>query len=99
MALRIIWSQTAGEDLREIAYYIARDNQKAAVQPANRIFHYIESASELPYSNRMVPEKADQTIREIILKPYRIIYSIDNDRNTLHVLRIWHGCRGEPQVS
>ena len=58
MAFKIIWSQTAVEDLKGIVQYIALDDPNAAANLAERIIQRIESASELPFSNRAVPEKA-----------------------------------------
>ena len=98
MAFRIIWSQSAAEDLREIVRIIAHDNPEAAAKLANRIFQHIERASDMPQSNRMVPEKDDASIREAILSPYRIIYQVDDSRSAIHILRIWHAFRGVPEI-
>ena len=97
MALRIIWTETATSDLRVIALFIAQDNQQAAVNLAQKIFDHIEKTAKSPQSNRMVPEKEDDSIREIILRPYRIIYQIDAEQKSITVLRIWHGFRGIPE--
>ncbi len=98
MAFQVIWSETASEDLKEIVLFIALDNSSAAARLAERILSHIESASNLPFANRAVPEKDDELVRESILKPYRIIYQIDNDRNAIHILRIWHAARGLPEM-
>ena len=98
MAFHIIWSQTAAEDLKEIVLFIAGDNKDAAAGLAERIFHHIERAAEMPFSNRVVPEKSELSIRESILKPYRIIYKVDSDRNAIYILRIWHAYRGMPDL-
>ena len=98
MALKIIWSQTAIEDLKEIIQFIAADNPDAASKLADRIFHHLETACHLPTSNRIVPEKDNELIREVILKPYRIIYLIDNEQTQMCVLRIWHAFRGIPEI-
>jgi len=98
MAVQIIWSQTAAEDLKGIVQYIALDDPGAAAKLADRIIQRIEAASKLPFSNRAVPEKAEESIREAILKPYRLIYQVDTGRSAIHVLRIWHGARGIPDV-
>jgi Txe/YoeB family toxin of Txe-Axe toxin-antitoxin module len=55
------------------------DDPDAAAKLADRIVQRIETASELPFSNRAVPEKAEESIREAILKPYRLIYQVDTD--------------------
>lgn len=98
MAFQIIWTQTAVEDLKEIVQYIALDNPDAAAKLAERIINCIENASILPFSNRSVPEKKEESIRESILKPYRIIYQADLKRNVIHILRIWHAARGIPDI-
>jgi toxin ParE1/3/4 len=99
MAYQIIWTQTAVEDLKEIVQYIAFDDPDAAAKLAERIIRCIENAGKLPFSNRIVPEKSDESVRESILKPYRLIYHIDSDRSVIHILRIWHAARGIPQIN
>ena len=98
MAFQIIWSQTSVEDLKVIVQYIALDDPGAAANLADRIIQRIETASELPFSNRSVPEKAEESIREAILKPYRLIYQVDSNRSVVHILRIWHAARGIPEI-
>jgi toxin ParE1/3/4 len=98
MAFAIVWSQAAVEDLREIVRFIARDDPAAAAHLADRILGRIELASCLPLSYRAVPEKADESIREIVLRPYRIIYHVDAGRSAIHILRVWHAARGMPDL-
>jgi len=98
MAFKIVWSQTAVDDLRGIVQYIALDDPTAGANLADRIIQRIETASELPFSNRTVPERAEVSIREAILKPYQIIYHVDAEREVIHVLRIWHAARGIPDI-
>lgn len=96
--MRIIWTESASGDLKEIVQFIAQDNRGAAVKLAQKVFEHIEKAAQIPFSNRIVPEKQDESIREAILKPYRIIYQIDPVREAITVLRIWHGFRGIPHI-
>jgi toxin ParE1/3/4 len=98
MACQIVWSQTAVEDIRQIVQFIALDDASAAANLADRILSRIEQAAEFPFSNRVVPEKAEDSIREIILRPYRIIYHVDERRDAIHLLRIWHAARGTPDL-
>jgi len=98
MACRIVWSQQAVEDLRQIVQFIALDDAVAAASLAGRILTHIERAAELPFSNRSVPEKAEESIREIIMRPYRIIYQVDGRRDAVHIVRIWHAARGIPEL-
>lgn len=98
MAYQVIWSQTAVDDLRQIVEFIAQDDVGAALHLASRILQHIERTAELPLSNRVVPEKAEESIREIILRPYRIIYQVDDQRHAVHLLRVWHAARGIPDL-
>lgn len=98
MACQVVWSTTAVEDLRQIVQFIALDDPDAAAGLAERMLERIERAAELPLSNRSVPEKADPAIREIILRPYRIVYHVDEQRKAIGILRIWHAARGIPDL-
>jgi len=45
-----------------------------------------------------VPEEQNEAIREIVLRPSRIVYQILAGKQTVAVARIWHGARGEPEI-
>ncbi|MFA7256458.1 MAG: type II toxin-antitoxin system RelE/ParE family toxin [Kiritimatiellales bacterium] len=98
MAFKIIWSDTAGEDLKSIVFYIGMDNPAAAARLAGRILSRIEIAAKYPLALRMVPEKDSRKVREALLNPYRIVFSVDERHGVLHVLRIWHAARGMPEI-
>ncbi len=49
--------------------------------------------ARLPYAGRMVPEFNDPLVRELILKPYRIVYRIDETQKRVGIARFWHGHR------
>ena len=98
MAWRVVWSETAAEDLREIVQFIGVDDRAAATGLAERIFARVERAAEFPFSNRAVPEKSEESLREIILQPYRIIYHVDEHRDAICILRVWHAARGVPDL-
>jgi plasmid stabilization system protein ParE len=53
---------------------------------------------EFPELGRSVPEYRDDNIREIIFRPYRIVYRIDHERRLCEIARVWHSARGLPQL-
>ena len=53
---------------------------------------------EFPEFGRSVPEYRDDNIREIIFRPYRIVYRIDHERRLCEIARVWHSARGLPQL-
>ncbi|WP_017747275.1 type II toxin-antitoxin system RelE/ParE family toxin [Scytonema hofmannii] len=38
----------------------------------------------------MVPEFNSSDIRQVILKPYRIVYRVEEDKKQISVARFWH---------
>jgi toxin ParE1/3/4 len=98
MDYRVIWTQAALADLRDLVRYIARDDQKVAKQFGELIIGKISSIQAFPRMGRMVPEYREDYLRELIVSPYRIVYEIDDEKLTLAVLRIWHAARGRLEL-
>jgi hypothetical protein len=46
----------------------------------------------------VVPERRERDCREIVLKPYRIVYRVKNEQKLVEILRYWHGARGTPAI-
>jgi toxin ParE1/3/4 len=57
-----------------------------------------DRVQEFPEFGRIVPEYRNANIREIIFRPYRIVYRVDHDRKLCEIARIWHSARGIPQL-
>jgi plasmid stabilization system protein ParE len=58
----------------------------------------VDVLAQFPQLGRIVPEEQDENFREIILRPYRIIYKVLAERQAVGIARIWHGARGEPEI-
>ena len=98
MAYKIIWSRQARDDLREIVIFIAADNSTVAEAFGFRLMSKVDVLANFPQLGRVVPEEHDEHIREIILRPYRIIYQVLPAQQVVAVARLWHGARGEPEI-
>lgn len=75
--MRIAWTPTARESLREIRAYIARGSPVYAQRTVDRIVGAVTRLRDHPYSGRVIPETNEQTLREVILGSYRICYRVD----------------------
>ena len=73
---RIRWSPQALLDLESIRDYIARDSPLYAELVIRRLVAAVERLEAFPQSGRIVPERNAEDIREIIVKPYRIVYRL-----------------------
>lgn len=98
MDYQIVWTESAREDLKQLVSFIAADDPIAAQRFGLRLVDHVEQASQQPWSGRKVPETNIEALRELIFPPYRIIYEIKDEEKTLHVIRVWHAARGEPEI-
>ena len=99
MAYKIIWSLQARDDLREIVSFIAADNPAVAESFGLQLMTRTDSLANFPQLGRVVPEQSDENTREIILRLYRIIYQVLSAQKVVAIALIWHGARGEPEIS
>jgi toxin ParE1/3/4 len=79
MDYKVVLAPRAIEDLQEIVLYIIPDSPAAAERLGLALIEKTKVLGSYPYSGRMVPEFGDRSIRELILKPYRIVYRVDDD--------------------
>ena len=98
MDFKIVWTLRSREDLRDIAAFISKDNPPAALKLGDQIFARVDSLEQFPELGRVVPERNQPHIREIVVKPYRIVYRVHLKEKFLEILRVWHGARGEPDI-
>ena len=98
MAFRIIWSQTALNDIKNVVRYISIDSPTRAESFALKIISEIERLALSPHIGRAVPEYHCPSVREIIVRPYRVVYRLDDKLESLEIARIWHAARGEPDL-
>jgi toxin ParE1/3/4 len=91
MAVRIEWSGLALDDVDEIARFISRDSVVYAKAMVSRFFEAVELLKDFPKGGRVVPEREDERYRELIVRPYRVIYRLFDDR--VEILAVVHGAR------
>jgi toxin ParE1/3/4 len=72
----VVWSPEALRDLDAIRAYIARDSAAYADLVVRRIVAAVERLRIFPESGRVVPERNDPAIREVIVRPYRVVYRL-----------------------
>lgn len=88
---RIRWTPQAADDLEAIAEFIGADSQHYARMVVLDLLTAIARLQQFPMMGRIVPESQNQSIREIILGSYRIIYRVVDD--IVEILTIYHGSR------
>jgi len=65
---KIVWTLRSREDLHDIATFIAKDNPPAALKLGDMIFARVDSLEIFPELGRVVPERNQANIREIVVR-------------------------------
>lgn len=99
MDYKVVLSPRAIDDLRDIVLYVAPDRPEAAKRLGLALIDRTKVLGAFPLSGRVVPEFGDPSIRELVLKPYRIVYRVDAEARVVGVARYWHGARGEFDIA
>ncbi|MFT4177211.1 MAG: type II toxin-antitoxin system RelE/ParE family toxin [Luteolibacter sp.] len=85
-------------DLRDLVRYISADNPPRAQSFALQLIAKVEGLQNFPEIGRIVPERKDPLIREIIFHSYRIVYRINHPEKLIDIARVWHAARAEPEL-
>ena len=96
MAYKLVWSPAARDDLHDIVLFIARDNPNRAMSFGYELISETDRLQQFPELGRIVPEYKNDVIREIIFRPYRIVYRINHAVKLCEIARVWHSARGIP---
>ena len=82
-AREVFWARTAAEDLAAVLDHIAAENPDAAREVLRRIRERAQTLNAFSTRGRVVPELRGIgaiQYRELIERPWRLIYRIDRDR-------------------
>ena len=97
MDYQVIWSDAAIADLHDICAYIARDNPPAALRLGQGILAHVRILATFPLIGPAYPRGARGKLREIVCRPYRIFYDVDEAQQRVEILHVWHGAREAPK--
>ena len=90
--MTIHWTERAQDDLAAIHAFIEADSTHYATATVRRLLGAVDRLQDFPHSGRAVPGFSNPEIREIVLRPYRIVYRIVS-ATEIHVLTVHHGSR------
>ncbi|NCR59058.1 MAG: type II toxin-antitoxin system RelE/ParE family toxin [Microcystis aeruginosa LL13-06] len=94
MDYKVILSPQAIRDLETIVRYVAITNPELAKKLGQQLLDKTKDLGFFPFRGRVVPEFNDVNIRQLILRPYRIIYRVEEPIHQVSVARFWHRARG-----
>ena len=91
MARKVEWTQVAWSDLEWVSNYIAKDSRYYAAAFVHEVRDAARSLAYLAERGRVVPEFGDSTIRELLVRRYRLIYQVT--QQTVYIVGFIHGAR------
>lgn len=68
------WTQQAADDLAAIRDFIARDSAVYAQLVVERLYSAAGQLRDFPHSGRVVPERDQPHLRELIRPLFRLVY-------------------------
>lgn len=98
MGFKIVFTKPAIADLESLIAYISKDNPQVAERFGYAIIEKATNLEQFPFFGRVVPEFKIESVREIIHRPYRIVYRVQEGLKLIEILRVWHAARGIPKL-
>lgn len=86
--MRVFWTPDAKAWLREIETYIAEDSPKAARDTAVRLIRRSLELERPPLVGKQLARYAPADVRELLERPYRLIYRVLADR--IEIITVLH---------
>lgn len=93
--MRLSISLRAAREIREIYFYIARDNQFAADKVRTRIYEIIDHIARYPRSGHASVFR-DWRAMPVGSYPYVIYFRVSLKRQEVRILQVVHGARRRP---
>jgi addiction module RelE/StbE family toxin len=93
----IRWTDQAIADLAAIRAFIEQDSPHYAALVVARLIRTVDRLKDFPKSGRVVPEFERRAVREIVERPYRIIYRLARE-DEIQILTIHHGAKRMPET-
>jgi toxin ParE1/3/4 len=93
----VLWTLQAQADLAAIRAFISQDSPHYASVVVARLIAATDRWIPVPESGRAVPEFEDPFVREVVHRPYRIVYRLVS-HDEVHVLTVHHSSKSFPAI-
>ena len=86
--MKVYWTLEARERLLEIQAYISQYSPKAGRSVTARLLQRSRKLALPPITGRRLPEYPEAELREVLERPFRLIYLVKADR--IEILTVKH---------
>ena len=91
MARKVIWTDPAWADLEAAAQDITRDSEFYAASLVQEVHEAAMSLEDFAERGQIVPEFGDESIRELLVKPYRLVFKLTEEH--VFIVAFIHGAQ------
>ena len=94
--IEIRWTEQAAQNLQDIKTFISQDSPAYALAVVSRLYNAVTQLKAFPDSGRVVPERGQADIRELVRPPYRIVYR--RRQNVVEILLVFRSSLPLPDI-
>ena len=87
---KVVWTEIAIDDLNNIANFHSKYSDGFASAIIKQLFDKPKVLKVMPEMGRVVPETANESIRELIHGNFRIIYHFDKKNDIVEIIAVHH---------
>lgn len=91
----VLWTNQARSDLAAIRAFVSQDSAHYASVVVAQVIAATDRLLTFPEAGRAVPEFHDPAVREVVHRPYRIIYRLVGV-DQIHILTVHHAAQRFP---
>jgi toxin ParE1/3/4 len=84
--VKLIYTVNASIDLNSIFLYISNDSVVNAKRFVRQLKSHVKTLKEFPEKGRQISPERFPTLRQVLYKNYKIIYTYDANKITIHVI-------------
>ncbi len=96
MGRKVVITDPAGENLRDIVEYVVRDDPDAALALGGDLLDAAMSLAEFPL--RGAVHRARPPVRKLSHRGCKIYYHVPVDGDVVEILHFWHPARRDPPL-
>ncbi len=89
--MKVVWQPAALADRTAIVAYLEARNPLAAIELLESLILAGDSLALFPHRGR--PGRVPGTRELATIRPYLIVYEMDDAAETVKILRVWHGAQ------
>lgn len=84
----VVWTEAALSDLEAIGEYFNRTSPQYASVVVSKLYNSVDQLIKHPKLGRQVPEVEHESLRELIVENYRVVYQLREAR--IEIITVLH---------